>query len=87
MEKNEITKLMLQVAENLRDLADSVQAVCNALTEGLPEESKAVLVPEKKEEPSIPLEKVRGVLASKSQAGLFGRSQSHRSKVWCKSLK
>ena len=69
MDKNEVTKLMLQVAENLRALADSIQTVCSALTEGLSEESKAVPVPEKKEEPAVPLEKVRGVLASKSQAG------------------
>ena len=69
MDKNEVTKLMLQVAENLRALAESVQTMCSAVTEVMPDESKAVPVPEKQAEPAIPLEKVRGVLASKSQAG------------------
>ena len=68
MDKNEVTKLMLQVAENLRALAESVQTMCSAVTEVMPDESKAVPVPEKQAEP-IPLEKVRGILASKSQAG------------------
>lgn len=60
-------QLLLKVAEDLRSLSDSVQAVCKLVTEGLSEESK--VLPEKKTEPTITLEKVRGVLASKSQAG------------------
>ena len=60
-------QLLLKVAEDLRSLSDSVQAVCKLVTEGLSEESKALS--EKKTEPTISLEKVRGVLASKSQAG------------------
>lgn len=58
---------LLKVAEDLRSLSDSVQAVCELVTEGLSEKPKAL--PEKKTEPVISLEKVRGVLASKSQAG------------------
>lgn len=58
---------LMKVAEDLRSLSDSVQAVCELVTEGLSEEPKAF--PEKKKEPVISLEKVRGVLASKSQAG------------------
>ena len=60
-------QLLLKVAEDLRSLSDSVQAVCKLVTEGLSEESKEL--PEKKTEPTISLEKVRGVLASKIQAG------------------
>ena len=62
------SKLMLDVAKNLHLLADSVQAVCGLITEGLKEEK-----PEPKKEeakkPSITLEKVRGILAEKSRDG------------------
>lgn len=61
-------KQMLKVAEDLRSLSDSVQAVCNTIMEGLSEETKTKAAPEKKEV-TISLEKVRGVLAAKSQAG------------------
>lgn len=65
----ETAQLMMKVAEDLRSLADSVQAVCKVVMEGLSEEPKVNVLPEKKEEPDISLEKVRGVLAAKSQAG------------------
>lgn len=61
-------KQMLKVVEDLRSLSDSVQAVCNTIMEGLSEETKTKAAPEKKEV-KISLEKVRGVLAAKSQAG------------------
>lgn len=61
-------KQMLKVAEDLRSLSDSVQAVCNTIMEGLSEETKTKAALEKKEV-KISLEKVRGVLAAKSQAG------------------
>lgn len=61
-------KQMLKVAEDLRSLSDSVQTVCNTIMEGLSEETKTKATPEKKEV-KISLEKVRGVLAAKSQAG------------------
>lgn len=62
-------QLTLKVAEDLRSLSDSVQAVCKLVMEGLSEEPKVKALPEKKAEPTISLEKVRGVLAEKSQAG------------------
>lgn len=65
----DVAQHMLKVAEDLRSLSDSVQAICTIVTEGLSEEPKAMALPEKKEELAIPLEKVRGVLAAKSQAG------------------
>ena len=65
----ETAQLMMKVAEDLRSLSDSVQAVCKVIMEGLSEETKVNDLPEKKAEPAISLEKVRGILASKSQAG------------------
>lgn len=68
----DISKLMLKVAQDLRSLADSVQAVCEAVTEGLSEEQQPTAIEEKpavEEKPSISLEQVRSVLAEKSQAG------------------
>lgn len=65
----ETAQLMMKVAEDLRSLSDSVQAVCKVVMEGLSEETKVKDLPEKKTEPAISLEKVRGILASKSQAG------------------
>lgn len=63
----DVAQQVLKVVEDLRSLSDSVQVVCNTVLEGLSEEPKAL--PEKKAEPAISLEKVRGVLAGKSQAG------------------
>lgn len=65
----EMAQLMMKVAEDLRSLSDSVQAVCKVIMEGLSEETKVNDLPEKKAEPAISIEKVRGILASKSQAG------------------
>lgn len=63
-------KLLLEVVNDMQSLADSIQAVCDAMTDGdsdSKEESatKAEVV----KEPDIPLEKVRMVLAEKSQLG------------------
>lgn len=65
---------MLKVAEDIRSLADSVQALCTLAIDGLQEakvETTAEEIPklEEKPQPDIPLEKVRGVLAEKSRAG------------------
>ena len=68
----DISKLMLKVVQDLHSLADSVQAVCDAVTEGLSEEQQSTVIEEKpavEEKPSISLEQVRSVLAEKSQAG------------------
>lgn len=62
----DLAQKLLKVVSDLRALADSMQAVCDTLTEGLSEEKKSA---EPQQEPAIPLEKVRGVLAEKSRAG------------------
>ena len=63
-------KLLLEVANDMRSLADSIQAVCDAMTEGDPAPgAKAATKTEIAQEPDIPLEKVRMVLAEKSQLG------------------
>ena len=59
------TKLLLDVVEDMRALADSIQAVCDVMKE--PEEPTAK--PEGTKEPEISLEEVRKVLAEKSQSG------------------
>ena len=67
----QVAQMVLEVVEDMRKLSDSVQNVCTFVMEGLSEEvPKAIEVkPVKQEEPTISLEKVRGVLAQKSQAG------------------
>ena len=45
----DVAQHMLKVAEDLRSLSDSVQAICTIVTEGLSEEPKAMDLPEKKE--------------------------------------
>lgn len=70
----DVAQLMLKVVQDLRALSDSVQAVCEAVTEGLSEEKpKAIeakpVQAKKAEEPVITLEQVRGVLAKKSEVG------------------
>lgn len=65
----EAAQRLLKVVEDIRSLADSIQAVCTLVTDSLPEKTdQPKALPEKKPE-SIPLEKVRGVLAGKSRAG------------------
>ena len=63
-------KLLLDVVNDMRSLADSIEVVCNAMTESdaAPEEVPATKS-EPAKEPEIPLEKVRMVLAEKSQLG------------------
>ncbi len=56
----EAAERLLKLAEDLRSLADSVQAVCSLAADK---------PPEAKPEAGIPLEKVRGVLAEKSRDG------------------
>ncbi|MBQ9307594.1 MAG: rRNA biogenesis protein rrp5 [Clostridia bacterium] len=64
----EAAQRLLKVVEDLRSLADSVQAVCALVTDSLPEKT-AEAKPEEKAASEIPLEKVRGVLAEKSRSG------------------
>lgn len=66
------TKLLLDVVNDLRSLADSVQAVADAMTQnGTAENTPSVEPPKSsvpKEKP-ITLEQVRSVLAEKSHDG------------------
>lgn len=67
----DVAQLMLKVVQDLRSLSDSVQAVCDAVTEGLSEEQQPKAIKEKpavEEKPSLSLEQVRSILAEKSQA-------------------
>lgn len=66
-------KLLLDVVQDLRSLADSIQTLCNALVEHEysdsvpdPVPAPAPAAPEKK----VTLEEVRAVLAEKSHDGL-----------------
>ena len=66
------TKLLLDVVENLRNLADSLQELHDGMIE--PPNSKAidVVIEEKEmnqEKSKVSLEEVRGLLAKKSQEG------------------
>ena len=65
----ELAQKLLKVAEDIRSLADSVQAVCTVVTDSLSGEAKEVPKLPEKEKPAISLEKVRGVLADKSRSG------------------
>lgn len=58
-------KLLLDVVEDLRSLANSIQAVCESLS-SVEEEKSA---PTEPPNPSISIEQIRAVLAEKSQAG------------------
>lgn len=64
----ELAQKLLKVVEDIRSLADSVQAVCNVVTDSL-SDGKAEVPKLPEEVPAIPLEKVRGVLADKSRSG------------------
>lgn len=68
-------KLLLDVVNDMRSLADSIQAVCDAMASDEPTEVPKE-EPQKKpskskaeKAPEITLEKVRGVLADKSRSG------------------
>ena len=64
--KADVTELLLKTADGLTALADSVRALCASLADSPQEEPKPQ--PAKKKQ-TIPLEKVRGVLAEKSRDG------------------
>lgn len=64
------TKLLLDVVEDLRNLADSIQTLCDAAMTNDPQDESALDVAyEEHKNPTITLEQVRGVLAKKSQEG------------------
>ena len=60
-------KLLLNVVSDMRSLADSIQAVADAMAGNEPTKAVKESEPKKKE---IILEEVRAKLAEKSQAGL-----------------
>ena len=61
--KADVAALLLKTADSLSCLADSVRALCASLADSPQTEAPA------KKKQSIPLEKVRGVLAEKSRDG------------------
>ena len=76
------TKQLLSVVEDIRRLADSLQSLCELITEGkleqtfvedkseiVEDESSELITNSTKEEQTITLEEVRGVLAKKAQEG------------------
>ena len=64
--KADVTELLLKTADSLSGLADSVRALCASLADSPQTEAKEA--PTRKKQ-TIPLEKVRGVLAEKSRDG------------------
>ena len=86
----DVAQLMLKVVQDLRSLSDSVQAVCDAVTEGLSEEQQPKAIEEKpavEEKPSLSLEQVRSILAEKSQADTpseedLARIEEFKKKGW-----
>ena len=68
------TKLLLDVAANLKNLADSIWAVAETMADGEPSgalkpETPTVNKEEKSETKAVTLEQVRAVLAAKSHDG------------------
>ena len=67
-------KLLLAVAEDLRSLADSVQAVADAMLSNEPTVDAEPTVPAPQKE--LTLEEVRAVLGEKSRAGFTAEIQA-----------
>lgn len=65
----DVAKKMLKVVEDIRQLADSIQGVCEVVEVGLNQDGKTEEPKQVAKKPKVTLEKVRGVLADKSQAG------------------
>lgn len=68
------SKLLLAVAEDLRSLADSVQAVADAMLPNEPTVDAEPTVPAPQKE--LTLEEVRAVLGEKSRAGFTAEIQA-----------
>ncbi len=64
-------KLLLDVVEDMRSLADSLQSLADAMTQGEAPEAEPVqkASPPPPKEPAVTLEQVRSVLAEKSHDG------------------
>ncbi|KGP75595.1 rRNA biogenesis protein rrp5 [Desulfosporosinus sp. Tol-M] len=64
-------KLLLDLVEDIRSLADSLQALCDKAVQGEPDSGQTQPVESETPEPSnISLEQVRTVLTDKSRNGL-----------------
>ena len=64
------TKLLLDVVDDMRRLADSLQTVADSIAGNTPEaDSIPDSVPQKHTEPEVTLEEVRALLAEKSGDG------------------
>ena len=64
--KADVAQLLLKTADSLSGLADSVRALCASLADSPQEEPKSQSVKKKQ---TVPLEKIRGILAEKSRDG------------------
>ena len=64
--KADVAQLLLKTADSLSGLADSVRALCASLADSPQEEPKSQPVKKKQ---TVPLEKIRGILAEKSRDG------------------
>ena len=62
-------KLLLDVVEDMRSLADSLQSLADAMTQGEAPEPVQKAAPSPPKEPAVTLEQVRAVLAEKSHDG------------------
>ena len=65
----DVIQKLLKVAEDLKNLSESVQSVCTVVSEGLSPEEEQEQEQEQIEDKSVEFEKVRGVLANKSREG------------------
>lgn len=63
------TNLMLKIAEDMHQLASSIEALCNLPMSELNKDAKTEEPKQESKKSKVTLEKVRGVLADKSQAG------------------
>ena len=71
--KADVTELLLKTADDLTALADSVRALCASLADSSQAEAKPQSAKKKQ---TVPLEKVRGVLAEKSRDGYTAEVRS-----------
>lgn len=69
-------KLLLAVTENLRSLADSVQAVADAILQNEPTVDAKPKMPAPAPKKELTLEEVRTVLGEKSRAGFTAEIQA-----------
>lgn len=80
-------KLILDVVEDMRSLADSIQALCDVIVENDPLETTTKTPHTKNDEkPAVTLETVRALLAEKSQQGKTAEVREIIGKYGCTKL-